>query len=75
MKKRKILGLLLSLTILLGAAIPGTLAVSADTEKTEDRITIDGTEKSAEASSPEETTEGTTVETEGTTEQEVGPGF
>lgn len=40
MKKRKVLGLLLSLTLVLGVVIPGTLAVSEDAADPEDNVTV-----------------------------------
>lgn len=47
---RKVLGLLLSLILVLGVAIPGTLAFSADAANTERAMTMDETQQAVAAS-------------------------
>lgn len=61
MKNRKVLGLLLSFALLLGVAIPGTLAFSTETKGSEDAMMLDGNETEATETTPveEETVEAT----------------
>lgn len=49
MKKKKVLGILLSFSLVFGMSLPGTLAVSVDTDNTQREITVDNelTEKEA----------------------------
>lgn len=50
MKKKKILGILLSFSLVLGMSLPGTLAVSVDTDNTQGEITVDNELTKKEAS-------------------------
>lgn len=74
MKKRKALGLLLSLSLMISAALPGTLAVSADVDSTDITLiseTVE-TKQSAETTSSEEEykTESTAAVSEVVTSEE-----
>lgn len=65
MKKKKVLGLLLSFSLVLGMSLPGTLAVSVDTESEETGFSIDSEAagKSQESDVKDETKKETTADT------------